>query len=430
MTETLLLDARNKTELLRELPLLAERGPVVRFVYGDQERVLVNDPEFIHQFLSYPIRRETGSLQMNARVMGQGLLTTNDLDRWRPRRMLIQRQLSPTNVKVSARGILDRARAAMSGWSEDMTVPVRDFVGRLALENLGESVFGQGFGEFQETVHIALELLVTATDNIEAGRRDPDNEAQLDEYITRLEEVVSEFVLRRENPRDARAHVLDVLMSAKDSGDETFADPFVRDESITLMMAGHDTTAFTIGMSIFLVNKHPDARQRLADEFLAAERLADGDAAEFAKAMPFAKLVASEVMRLYPPVPILRRLAQEDTMVDGQMIHRGDTVELMSWVTHRDGRYFENPLEFDPERFSDERRGQIPKNAYFPFGMGQRVCAGNHFAMLEIGLMVSLLAAEVDLDFAYDEPAIICPSTLKFATPLEATITSLHPHDR
>jgi cytochrome P450 len=413
--------ARNNTELLDALPPIAHHGQAVPYIYGGEERVLINDPVAIHKFMSVPLRRESPFTDINRRVMGQGLLVTNRMDLWKPRRRLIQRELSPTRVQIYEPSIIARTLTAMKAWTHAGEVSLRDEIGRLALDNLGEAVFGGDFGDFRETVHIALELLVEAGDNMEAGVRDPELEARLEEYVVKLEDVVRDLIGQRHNPLAVRAHVLDVLIQASNTDDPAFADPMVQDESITLMMAGHDTTAFLINMATFLLTKHPHVREKLAAE-VAQARSSDVAPERLVQFLPYAKLVASETLRLYPPLPFIYRTAEEDVDVDGYLVKTGSTVTISPWILHRNPENFPDPLAFDPDRFGAERRDEIKRNTYLPFGLGQRVCAGNHFAMLETAIIISLIASDLDLEFASDTPAIDAPVTLRFTEPLTARV--------
>lgn len=421
MTTIVQVDACNNTELLQALPPLAAQGNAVPYFYGGEERVLISDPVAIHRFMSVPTRRESPFTDVNRRVMGQGLLVTNMMNLWKPRRLLIQRELSPTRVQIHEPSIMLRTENAMKYWVEAREISVAREIGRIALDNLGEAVFGGDFGSFRDTVHRALELLVEAGDNMEAGIHDPAQIAELDRYVVALEDVVVDLIGQRDHPLAARAHVLDVLIQASNTDNPAFADPFVRDESITIMMAGHDTTAFTIAMAIFLMNKHPTARERLAGEVNAARRAGIGPE-QFAKELPYARQIASETLRLYPPLPFIYRTAAADTEVDGYLVKAGTCVTIAPWILHRDPSNFPDPTTFDPERFSPAGRESITRNTYLPFGLGQRVCAGNHFAMLETALIMGMVAADVELDFATTTPAIDAPVTLRFAEPLTATV--------
>lgn len=424
MTSPKILAARSTTELLDEIPPLAKEGLVVPFEYGGELRVLVNDPAAIHRFMAIPLHTEGGLHAVNARVMGQGLLVNNVLETWRPRRLLIQRELSPARVQVHEAGIIERTSAVIEGWQPGARVAVRDEIGHLALTNLGDAVFGGEFGDFGWTVKAALECLVEAAGNLDAGIEDPELEARLEGYILKLEAGVADLIGHRADSAEVGDHVIDVLIRASQSGDHVFADPFVRDESVTLMMAGHDTTAFLIAMAIFLLSGDPEARERVAAEAGVARRVGV-PASEFALALPYVKQVVSETLRLYPPLPFYSRTADEDVVVDGYTITAGTPVAIAPWVTHRDARYFPDPLRFDPDRFSPERKGDIPRNAYLPFGLGQRVCAGSHFAMLETAIVTGLVATDVDLEFETDTPGIDSPVTLRLKDPLYARVCAL-----
>jgi cytochrome P450 len=173
-------------------------------------------------------------------------------------------------------------------------------------------------------------------------------------------------------------------------------DRQVRDEAMTLFIAGHETTANALTWTFFLLAQHPEIAATLRaelDRALAGRIPSAGDL----PALPYTEMVIRESMRLYPPAWIVSRIAVDDVTIGGQALRRGNILLASPYALHRDARFFESPDQFMPERFAPEREKMLPRYAYFPFGVGPRVCIGNGFAMLEARLVLATLASQCDL---------------------------------
>jgi cytochrome P450 len=205
-------------------------------------------------------------------------------------------------------------------------------------------------------------------------------------------------------------------------------DRQLRDEAMTLFLAGHETTALTLAHTLYLLATHPEVERRLHDELasVVGDRLPTADDA---RALPYAERVLKESMRLYPPAWTTGREAAEDVDVGGYRIPKGSQILASQWVVHRDPRWFPEPERFDPDRWSPERAAQIPRYAYFPFGGGPRVCIGNHFAMLEATLMLAVIVGRWRLELLPGQRLAFKPSvTLRQAGPgLRVTLVARQP---
>ena len=170
-------------------------------------------------------------------------------------------------------------------------------------------------------------------------------------------------------------------------------DRQLRDEMMTLYLAGHETTALTLSWTWYALAQHPQVEEKLAAEW---SHVLGGRAptVEDLPRLVYTDHVITEAMRLYPPVYLIGREATTDLALGGFTVRRGTTVFLSQWVTHRDGRLYDKPLEFRPDRWADGRAKRLPKYAYFPFGGGPRVCIGNGFAMMEAVLLLATLGQQ------------------------------------
>jgi cytochrome P450 len=176
-------------------------------------------------------------------------------------------------------------------------------------------------------------------------------------------------------------------------------DRALRNEAITLLLAGHETTALALGWALYLLARNPEAQQRVADE---AEQVLSGRppaAADLAK-LSFTTLAFQEAMRLYPPIWIMERRAIGDDTIGGHPIPAGSSVVVSPYTMHRDARWWPEPDRFDPERFSPRRAAGRPRHAYLPFGLGPRLCIGMHFAMAEARTILPMVVRRFRLGVA------------------------------
>jgi cytochrome P450 len=187
-----------------------------------------------------------------------------------------------------------------------------------------------------------------------------------------------------------------LLLAVDEEGDGGgMTDEQARDECMTLFLAGHDTTAAGLTWTFYNLARHPEAAARVRRE---ADAYGGTPRYEGLANMPYSELVVKESLRLFPPaIGVFLREALENVEIGGYRLAKGDLIQPISYVIHRDERWFPDPLRFDPERFAPGRAEQFPQFAYFPFGGGPRVCIGSQFAMMEIRLVVATLLQRFDL---------------------------------
>jgi cytochrome P450 len=195
---------------------------------------------------------------------------------------------------------------------------------------------------------------------------------------------------------DLPMDLLSVLLRARDRGEQT--DENLRDELVTMLLAGHDTTALALTYTFYLLSNHPEARREVEREAEAAT--ADGPpTAADVRDMAYTERVLNESMRLYPPVYTLFREPKLDVKLGGYRIPEGSALMISQWVVHRSERWYDDPDTFDPGRWTPERRSQRPRFAYFPFGGGPRHCIGKAFSLLEAKLILATVCSRFDLDY-------------------------------
>jgi cytochrome P450 len=214
-----------------------------------------------------------------------------------------------------------------------------------------------------------------------------------------LDEIVyGEIALRRAAPDPGRLDVLSLLLGVRDEDGQGFTDKEVRDQLMTLMFAGHDTSTSTLTFLMYELSRHPHVLQRLCEE---QDRVLGGavpDIDKLEREMPYLEMVLDEVLRLYPPAWIGPRRAVREFEFQGKSVPAGAYLNYCSWASHRIPEVFPDPEAFVPERFERARKAALPRGAYVPFGGGKRICIGKRFGQIEVKLVATLLLQRLRLD--------------------------------
>jgi cytochrome P450 len=217
----------------------------------------------------------------------------------------------------------------------------------------------------------------------------------------RLDEVVYGMI-RERRPGEDRGDLLSMLLLARDEEGAGMSERQVRDEVMTLLLAGHETTALALSWAFLLLDRHPEARDRLEAELgavLGSEPASPADV----PALPYTQAVVNETLRLYPPAYVTGREAVRDTTIGGVPIPKGHIILISMYTTHRDPRFFREPDAFRPERWLDGLEKRLPRAAFIPFGLGSRKCIGASFAMMEATLLLATIARRWRFELAPGE---------------------------
>jgi cytochrome P450 len=228
--------------------------------------------------------------------------------------------------------------------------------------------------------------------------------------IRELDSIIVDAVAQRRAGGAGPQDLLSRFLNARDEDGSRMSDKQLRDEMVTLLLAGHETTAVALTLCFYLLARHPQADARLAaevDEVLAGEPPTTEDIPR----LRFTEWVVKETMRLYPPVPSVGREALADCEIGGYHIPKGAQIALVQWMTHRDKRWFgEDADQFRPERWDNDLARRLPRCAYYPFADGPRICIGMHFAMMEAVLILATVASRYRLELAAGYTLKILPS--------------------
>lgn len=240
--------------------------------------------------------------------------------------------------------------------------------------------------------------------------------------VEALDEILADVVRQARQADDSSTNVLRRLLRINETTPEAaLSDRALRDEMVTLLMAGHETTANALSWSLLLLAQHPEAQQRLYQE--VQDVLGDETpSAETLQRLSFCDWILLEAMRLYPPVPGVSREALAADELSGVPIAAGSRVELSMWVTHRHPEYWDEPDAFRPERFAPERREKQPRFAYFPFAGGPRICLGAEMAKLELKIMLAMCIRNFEFEVTGEPPTPYPTVTLRPYPALELRV--------
>jgi cytochrome P450 len=227
--------------------------------------------------------------------------------------------------------------------------------------------------------------------------------------IRDLDAVIYGTIAQRRAGATAGDDLLARFLAARDEDGSRMTDRQLRDELVTLFLAGHETTAVALSFCFYLLARHPQVDARLGAELEEVLQGRPPTAADVPH-LHYAESVVKEAMRLYPPVPSIGREAVNDCEIGGYHLPRGSQLALLQWLVHRDPRWYDEPEVFRPERWDNDLARRLPRCAYFPFGDGPRVCIGNQFAMMEAILILAMGAGRYRLELVPGYALDLLPS--------------------
>jgi len=407
---------------------LASRDPLAIFEkwahkYGDifYYRALwihvyfLNHPDLIESVLvrNYQNFLKDHVIRKSRWFFGDGLLT-NEGQSWLRQRRLAQPAFHRERIAGYANIMTRYAEEMLATWHDGEVRDVHQEMMQLTLKIVVRALFNvesQEVGQISTAMNVLMSNSVGIRLLLPPAARFLPTPAMIEfrQAIRHLEEMVYRIIAERRQNETDTGDLLSMLMQARDEDGSRMSDKQLRDEVMTFLLAGHETTALALSWSWHLLAQNPQAEQRLHEEL---DRVLGGRTPEFSdlRNLIYAERVIKESMRLYPPAWSLARTVVKDFDIAGYRIPAGANVVMSTWIMHHDPRYFPDPYRFEPDRWLSEQSQKLPRFAYFPFGGGPRRCIGNSFAMMEATLLLATIAQRFQFRAVEGHPVVAIPS--------------------
>ncbi|MFF5390055.1 cytochrome P450 [Streptomyces sp. NPDC013012] len=371
-------------------------------------------------------RKDNAFYQEVRESFGNGLLTSQDEDYLRQRR-LVQPLFTRRRVDGYAAAVAAEVAALTAEWREDGdgSVDVLQEMARLALRAVARILFGTDVDAAVRIVErsfpeLGAYVLRRGFSPLNVPRNWPTPGNRRAATVHRaLYEVCDRIIAERRasgRASDEGDDLLTLLIGAESAEDGSFDATELREQVLVFLLAGHETTATSLGFALHLLGLHPEAQKRAREE---VDRVLAGriPGAADLDALPYVTQVLKEAMRLFPAAPVIGRRAVAATEIGGVAVPAGADVVVAPWVTHRHPDYWEDAERFDPDRFTPEAEAARPRYAWFPFGGGPRACIGQHFSMLESVIALAMILQRYGFEAVDTEVPLTSAITLQAAGP-------------
>ena len=386
-------------------------GDIVYYPFFGLRFYLLFHPQHVEQVLL----GKTGNFvkgitsRANPELFGNGLLTS-DGDFWRRQRRLSNPAFHRESIVRYAEITTEEAARLLQGWKSGETRNIHNDMMNVTLRIVLRSLFGSDLGESMKVIEPALEAIMVSSSGFHSIAfflgLPTLTRARHFRAVREIDRVVYALIARgrdklksgegrardaEQAPAGGAKDLLTLLLTSRDDDGNSMSDQQLRDEVITLLLAGHETTALNLSWTWYLLAQYPDVEEKLHAELDAVLGGRPPCAADLLK-LQYTDRVIRETLRLYPPAWRIFRRTEEPFAVGDYVLPAGSNIVLSQWVTQRDPRWFREPERFYPDRWSEEAAAKLPRFAYFPFGGGPRVCIGAGFAMMEATLLLATIA--------------------------------------
>jgi cytochrome P450 len=411
-------------------------GDIFHYRVFHRHIYFINHPDLIKEVLvtQAPSFIKGEAVRANRRIFGNGLLASEGSE-WLQNRRLIQPAFHRNHIESYAKIMVHYTERMLASWAK---IPGRDGESRdihqdmmrLTLEIVSMALFSVEIAPEKDRVAVALDTLMELSMGARMllpalFRRLPTrNNRRYERAIRTLDDIVYSLIRERQaNPNAASPHrfdsdsnsdsnsedLLGTLLQARYEDGSPMPTQQLRDEVMTLLLAGHETTAVSLSWIWLLLAQHPDVEQKLWRELRTVLNGRSPTMHDLAN-LPYTERVVKEAMRLYPPVWATVRTTAKDCELGGYLIPAKSPVIMSQWVMHRDPRYYDQPTQFQPDRWLDERYKTAPRFSYFPFAGGPRICIGASFATIEAALVLATIAQQYQIRVASTAPIETTPS--------------------
>jgi len=383
---------------------------IVHLKFLRRDIVLLNDPVLVRDVLQTNQKHYVKNLMYDKLklLLGEGLLTSEG-QLWKRQRKMIQ----PSFHKQHINNLFDEMLSCTNEMINEWKVEVEDGgkidfaleMMKITLQIIAKTMLSADFKTEAQSVGVSLTYILKALEkrvlrgvNFPMWLPTADN-TEFKNKLKVLDALIYKLISDRRQTGHQKGDLLDMLMESRyeDNG-EAMPDNLLRDELMTIFLAGHETTATGLTWTFYLLDKHPEVYQKLKNEI--KEVVGDGELTfQHLHQLKYTKACINESMRLYPPVWVIGRKATADNMVGGYLIKKDTTILMSPYIVHRHPDYWKNPEVFDPERWETEEVKQMDKFAYFPFAAGPRMCIGNSFALLEAEIILTRVIQQFDFSY-------------------------------
>jgi cytochrome P450 len=410
-----------------------EYGDIVCLRFFNLRTYLLFHPEHIEDVIVNNARKfiKGRILRANRHLFGNGLLTSEG-EFWLRQRRMMQPAFHRKRIANYAGTMTDCAARLVNSWRPGQELNLHDAMMRLTLQIVGKTLFHADVEhdapQVGENLHILLEYTLDFRRLLMTPRWLPTHRnLQAKQAVRNLTHIIDGIIEQRRNSSDDAGDLLSLLIHARDEDGSPMTTQQLRDEALTLFLAGHETTASTLSWTWLLLAQNPRVEQKLHAEL---DSVLSGRAPTLDDLLrlTYTNHILTESMRLYPPAWAMARLAIEDHSLGGYPVPKSTGIAAVSWVVHRDPRWYSDPEQFLPERWEGDLLKKIPRFAYFPFGFGPRQCIGNSFALMEAALVLATLAQRFRFSLLPNQPVVPLPSiTLRPRHGLHVQIVSRTP---
>ncbi|WP_224450609.1 cytochrome P450 [Haloprofundus salilacus] len=405
-----------------------EYGDIVHWEEPRGHVYQLNHPDDIEHVLvqnNQRYEKGEGFQKVLGPLLGNGILNSEG-EEWRRNRRLVQPSFHPDRIQVYAGMMTDLTATMLEAWDDGETFSIHDEMMELTLRIVTKALFGVDIDEYVDEIESAINAFLPATSSLPNVLLPADVPLPSRRRMAKARETLDRVVdgIVRQKKRSPGEHdVISMLLEARDEQGNPLGENQIRDEAITLLTAGHETTAVSLTYTVFVLAQHPKVEAKLVDEL---DRVLDGDRPTMADVpnLTYTERIVKESMRLYPPVPRIVRESVQPDVIGGYRVPTGSQIMMNQWVVHRDSRWYDDPLAFEPERWTGEFERSLPRLAYFPFAAGPRRCIGDRFAMLEARLILAMLYQQYHFELVSDRSIEVVPTVT--SRPKEVIVVTIH----
>src|SRR5271168_3355057 len=391
--------------------IVREYGDLVGLRILNFRILLINHPDHIEDVLVNHARKFSKGrvLQKNKRVFGKGLLTSEG-EFWLRQRRLAQPAFHRARISGYASTMVEYTERLLHEWQDGEERDIHKEMMRLTLQIVGKTLFDADVERDAQDIGKSMELLLELSANFRRTIFIPHwvptpTNRRMERAIRQIEKVLYRMIAeKRASGRDS-GDLLSMLLAAQDEDGSRMTDQQLRDEAITLFLAGHETTANTLSWTWWLLAQNPTVEAKLHAE-LRTVLAGRAPSLDDLPKLVYTNHIITESMRLYPPAWGTARPAIEEHEIAGYSIPKGSGVSFAQWTVHRDARWYDAPDEFRPDRWEGDLMRRLPRFAYFPFGGGPRQCIGNAFALMEAALILATIAQQYRFRLVEEQPVV------------------------